>query len=385
MRTYTCISGDSHVQFEAEAYAHRVPAKFRDQLPKRIKLPNGGDGRMSFDGTISNGSTGHYAGHTPETFDPRLVHFDEEAGHGSPKQRLEEQDIDGVDAEILYTIWGRRSYDAETTKAVVHAYNAYLAEEFCSYAPDRLLGIGLLPHTGVVDEDIAELEHCAKLGLRGVVVYKWPNGERYPTPEDDRFWAAALDMDMPINVHTAMNIRRAGFGEFSIKYPIEPEGVDRPPICVVDRMSRYGTTHCGCLELTEMIMTGLFDRFPKLNIYFAENQIGWVPIFKEQMDMIWEVNHVWAERAMGLHKLSRKPSEYVEQHAYWGYFDDPIGVKLRHEVGVDHIIWGSDFPHEVTRWPESQKMLSEQLAGVPEDEKRKMLSENLVQYFHLDR
>ena len=86
-----------------------------------------------------------------------------------------------------------------------------------------------------------------------------------------------------------------------------------------------------------------------------------------------------------MHKISCKPSEYVEQHAYWGYFDDPIGVKLRHEVGVDRIIWGSDFPHEVTRWPESQKLLSQQLAGVPQDEKRKMLGDNLVQFFHLDR
>ncbi|HZT08853.1 MAG TPA: amidohydrolase family protein [Chloroflexota bacterium] len=379
------MSGDSHVQFEAETYAHRVPEKFRDKLPQRIKLPNGGDGRRYPDGTTFVGSTGHYAGHSPETFDPRLVHFDEEVGHGGPEQRLREQDADGVDAEILYTIWGRRGFDTETTKAVVHAYNAYLAEEFCSYAPDRLLGIGLLPHSGLVDDDIAEMEHCKKLGLTGVVVYKWPNGQRYPTPEDDRFWAAALDLQMPISVHTAMNIRRAEYGEFSIKYPIEPDGWERPPICIVDRMSRYGTTHCGCLELTEMIMTGIFDRFPALHIYFAENQIGWIPIFKEQMDMIYEVNHVWAERALGLHRLRRKPSEYVEEHAYWGFFDDPIGVKLRHEVGIDRIIWGSDFPHEVTRWPESQKLLSQQLAEVPADERRKMLSQNLIDFFHLDR
>ena len=87
---------------------------------------------------------------------------------------------------------------------------------------------------------------------------------------------------------------------------------------------------------------------------------------------------------MGLHKISRKPSEYVEQHAYWGFFDDPIGVELRHHVGVDHVMWGSDFPHEVTRWPESQKMLSEHMAGVPEDERRKMLGENIEKFFHLD-
>ncbi len=384
MKTYTCISGDSHVQIETEKYAQRVPEQYRGRLSKRIKLPNGGDGTQSEDGTVTYGGTAHFAGHGPEDFDPRILHHDKEAGHGSPEQRLQEQDIDGVDAEILYSLGGGRGRDPEMARAVVHAYNAYLAEEFCSVAPDRLLGIGGLPHRGV-DGDIAEMEHCAKLGLRGVVIYNYPSGERYPMPEDDRFWAAAIDLNMPISVHTAMNLRRGARGEFMIKYPIEPEGYDRPPICLIDRMSRYGTTHCGCLELTQMVMTGLFDRFPTLKIYFAENQIGWVPIFKEQMDMIYEANHIWAERILGLHRLARKPSEYVDEHAYWGYFDDPIGVKLRHEVGVDHVMWGSDFPHEVSRWPHSQKLLSEQLANVPADEKRKMMSENAVKFFHLDR
>jgi predicted TIM-barrel fold metal-dependent hydrolase len=385
MREYRRISADSHVEFPAEWYADRVPAQYRDRLPKRIALPNGGDGTMDADGTVFYGGTGHFAGHGPQDFDPTIFHSDREVGHGGPEQRLKEQDTDGVEAEILYSLGaGRLGKDRDMAIAVAHAYNEYLMEEFCSYAPDRLFGIGVLPHRGV-DDDIAELQHCAKLGLRGVVLSTYPSGSAYPTPEDDRFWAAALDSDMPLTVHTSMRRRQGVRGEFMIKYPVEPDGYDRPPIDIVDRMSRYGTRHCGCLELTQLIMTGVFDRFPKLQIYWAENQLGWIPIFKEQMDMIYEANRFWVERILGLKQLARRPSEYVADHAYWGFFDDPVGVRLRHEVGVDRIMWGSDFPHEVSRWPNSMAVMDEQLSGVPDDEKQKIMSGTAVTFFHVDR
>jgi len=384
MRTYRYISADSHVQFPAERYAHRVPAEYRDRLPRLVKLANGGDGTMDEDGRITYGGTAHFAGHGPEDFDPTILHFDTEAGYGPPDQRLKEQDIDGVDAEILFSFGGGRGKDRDMAVAVARGYNEYLAEEFCSVAPDRLLGVGILPHRGV-EEDVAELEHCARLGLRGVVLSTFPSGKAYPTPEDDRFWAAAIDLDVPVTIHTSMTRRQGERGEFMIKYPIEPEGFDRPPIDIVDRMSRYGTRHCGSLELTQMIMTGLFDRFPTLKIYWAENQIGWIPIYLEQMDMIYDANRFWVERILGVKRLARRPSEYAQEHAYWGFFDDPIGVRLRHEIGVDHILWGNDFPHEVSRWPHSMEVMDEQLADATEEERRKMMCENVVGFFHLDR
>ncbi len=384
MRTYRYISADSHVQFPAERYAHRVPAEYRDRLPRLVKLANGGDGTMDEDGRITYGGTAHFAGHGPEDFDPTILHFDTEAGYGPPDQRLREQDIDGVDAEILFSFGGGRGKDRDMAVAVARGYNKYLAEEFCSVAPDRLLGVGILAHRGV-EEDVAELEHCARLGLRGVVLSTFPSGKAYPTPEDDRFWAAAIDLDMPVTIHTSMTRRMGERGEFMIKYPIEPEGFDRPPIDIVDRMSRYGTRHCGSLELTQMIMTGLFDRFPTLKIYWAENQIGWIPIYLEQMDMIYDANRFWVERILGVKRLARRPSEYAREHAYWGFFDDPIGVRLRHEIGVDHILWGNDFPHEVSRWPHSMEVMDEQLADATQEERRKMMCENVVGFFHLDR
>jgi len=385
LRTYRYISADSHWSVAPEVWADRVPKHLHDRLPRRVTLPNGGDGIVHEDGRMTFGGTSHFAGYGPERFDPRVERFGKEVGYGDGQQRLAEQDRDGVDAEVLFDFIPRYKGD-DLVQAIVHAKNAWLAEDFCSVDRDRLLGVGALPNRGV-DADIAELEHCAKLGLRAVMMTGYPSGERYPTPEDDRFWAAALDMDMPVTIHTQMALRRGERGDFMIKYPIEPEGYDRPPIDIIDRMSRYGTTHCGTLELTQMIMTGLFDRFPNLKIYWAENEIGWVPIYLEQMDLIHEANRHWIQRILGVQPLAQRPSDYVRQHAYWGFFDDPVGMRLRHDVGVDNVMWGTDFPHEVSRWPNSLEVMDEQMtaAGVTEAERRKMMCENAIGFFHLDR
>jgi predicted TIM-barrel fold metal-dependent hydrolase len=110
----------------------------------------------------------------------------------------------------------------------------------------------------------------------------------------------------------------------------------------------------------------------------------WIPYFYQQMDQTYKVNCGWAERLLGLPKLKQLPSEYLREHAHWGVFDDPIGVQLRDRAGVDKIMWSTDFPHIVTRWPKSWELVEEQFAGVPEDEKKAMLAGNAVKFFHLD-
>src|SRR6266508_1955673 len=102
-RTYRLVSGDSHLQVPADFWTDRVPAKYREYAPKRVKLAEGGDAIVAHDGSQYFGATGSYAGHTPEDFDPiHAFDFDKAIGSGPPEQRLREQDQDGVDAELLY-------------------------------------------------------------------------------------------------------------------------------------------------------------------------------------------------------------------------------------------------------------------------------------------
>jgi len=134
--------------------------------------------------------------------------------------------------------------------------------------------------------------------------------------------------------------------------------------------------------LPRHIVNGLVERGPEgfTNApYWNREWIGLGP----QMDLIYATNCHWVERILGLKRLERLPSEYLREHAYWGFFDDPVGIEVRHRVGVDHILWGSDFPHEVSRWPHSLEVMEEQLAGVPKSEQDLMMRENAVAFFHL--
>ena len=83
-------------------------------------------------------------------------------------------------------------------------------------------------------------------------------------------------------------------------------------------------------------------------------------------------------------KLKRRPSEYLKDHAYWGFFEDHVGVRLRHEIGVDRMMWSTDFPHVVTRWPKSIEMFHSQTAGIPDDERWQMAAGNAIKFFRLD-
>ncbi|MEE8224022.1 MAG: amidohydrolase family protein [Alphaproteobacteria bacterium] len=380
-RAYNLISADSHIEVPPDIWSKGVPDPFKDIAPKRIVLPNGGDGFL-VEGGIYQGGSNLYAGKTPEEYNPIGLKWIDMAGTGDGHQRLEEMDMDGVDAEVLYPGVGgvlnmtRRIRNDDAYHALIRTYNRWLVEEYCAPDPDRLIGVGCIPSRGL-DQALDELELAAEAGLKVVALSKFPTGKDYPSPEDDRFWAAAIGLDMPVTVHVSFPKPR----DQAFVYPYFPPRHLRPPDYVT-RLARYGIR--GALTVVQMVMSGLFDRFPSLEIYFAESQIGWVPIYLEQLDHNYRRHRYWAEKIYRLKPLGQLPSEYIKGHILWGFFNDPIGVKVRHDVGVDNIIWGGDFPHVESEWPNSVKLLDSQLKGVPADERRKMVAGNAARFLRLE-
>ena len=381
-RNYRLISADSHVEVAPDRWSQGIPQKYQGLAPKRITLPNGGDGFL-VEGGIYQGGSNLYAGKSPEEYSPIGIKWDESAGTGDGQQRLRELDADGVDAEVLYPGNGgvrgmcRGIKDDGAFLAMVRTYNRWLAEEYCAVDPERLIGVGCIPERGL-ESALEELEFCASVGLKIVDLTAFPSGRGYPSPEDDKFWAAALEMKMPLTVHVSFG--RGGGPAF--KYPIEPPASERPPD-YVSRLARYGIR--GALNAVQMVMSGMFDRFPALRIYWAESQVGWLPVYLEQMDHNYSRHRHWAERIYGLKPLKRPPSEYIKEHMYWGFFNDPIGIKNRHEIGVDRIMWGGDFPHVESDWPNSREMLKRAFADVPEEEQYKMSVGNALEFLHLEQ
>src|SRR5262245_380214 len=192
-RDYKVISADSHLDLNPEVWVHRVPARWRERAPKRIVMPNGADAVQTDNGDVDTIGLTRNVGVSFEELPRVIPRFAEPVGNGTPQLRLEEQDRDGIDAEVMFT-WAEQMFretdDDELYRVLVHSYNEYLAEEYMAVAPDRLFAQGTIPTTGV-DDAVKELEHCAGLGFKGVTLTHFPSGRGFPTPEDDRFWAAA--------------------------------------------------------------------------------------------------------------------------------------------------------------------------------------------------
>ncbi len=390
---YRYISGDSHLEIDSKHWINRLEPRYREHAPQLVRMSDGYDGWM-IDNKLARPAAAAdlYGGKGRDQYLPLGAVYEGTPGTGGPDQRLQELDQDGIDAEVLFPsqqggpkLW-RRIKDDAAYKAVVRAYNGWLAEEYCAVNPDRLIGVGILPLTHDVADTIDEMQYCAKLGFKTVLLQGFPAGNAYPSEEDDPFWAAALALNMPISVH--VDLDRSGERESPLfKFPNDPQQLSEKIVHgIVEQVGRFGPTRgSGAVAAAQWVLSGLFERFPNLCIFFAENQIGWIPFFLQAADVRYDRHYRWAQRLFGFKPLARLPSEHIRAHCLWGFQFDRIGVELRHKINVDHLIWGSDFPHQESDWPDSKGVIERNFAGIPEEERSKMVCGNAIKFFRLEQ
>ena len=128
----------------------------------------------------------------------------------------------------------------------------------------------------------------------------------------------------------------------------------------------------------QFIFTGTFDRFPKLQICWVETGVGWIPHFVEQMD-----DRYWRNRGWGEIDIKREPSYYWFNNMSATFMVDFNGVMQRHSVGVDNMLWSTDYPHHGNDFPYSRKVINEMFTDVPSEEREKILAGNAVRLWHL--
>jgi predicted TIM-barrel fold metal-dependent hydrolase len=374
-RHYQVISCDGHLEIPPEPWVKHVPEEHRDRAPRLVKLRTGGEG------WVVEGSPLIHNGQNVAAGRPLKVkggsYWEEDGspipGTGSARQRLSEQDRDGIDAEVLYppvfiSRFIENIEDREAYCAMVRAFNDFLAEDYCSVAPDRLIGNAVIPASGVEDA-IAEMKRAKEIGLHSVCLGSFPNGTGTPAPEDDAFWQAALELEMPLTAHSAMGDRsnplliQSARGTFDLEMSMLSRTLPPPAVGIV-----------------RMILSGVLDRFPDLRIYFAETNASWIPGLLYMIDDSYSIFRHW----YGV-DLAMAPSEYVWRHFYFGIVRDPLALRMRDLLNVDRIMWGSDFPHSVSSFPESARWLNEIFDGSPPDVRRKVLVETPCRFFGLDQ
>jgi predicted TIM-barrel fold metal-dependent hydrolase len=379
MYEYEVVSADAHIEAPPTRWTDRLPAALRDQAPTVVEMPDGGQGVALGDERVPLGLT-ITGGLTYDQFRQKGLRYDDDPpGTGQPAQRIAEQDRDGVDAEVLFSTviatMFTKMQDPELIGACVRAYNDWL-DEFCSYDPDRLFGIALMPFNGVRPA-VEELERvAAKPGIRGVHLLKFPSGDSYLSREDDEFWSVANDLSVPIIAHhnfggddKAKSHPMSGMKEKALEIA---GGADLAMFAWLLTCDLPMPT-LPILTVEQLFLSGTLDKYPNLRFHFAETGIGWLPYWLEQMEDRFDRHRFWANV-----ELPRRPLQYFRDHFTFSFQEDHAGVALRHSIGIDNICWANDFPHSVGDWPWSNEVRARQFNGLPIDEVRKIQGLNIA-------
>jgi predicted TIM-barrel fold metal-dependent hydrolase len=360
VRRYRLISADSHVNEPPDLWTSRVPAGLRDRAPRVESFPEGDAWVIEGVDEPVNFGWNACAGLPPEQMTGWSRFEDTRRGGYDPAARIEEMDRDGVDAEVLYptprlsnAIVANR--DPEYHLAMVRAYNDWISE-YVEHAPERFAGLAILPNRGV-EAAVAEIGRVLdRPGMRGVVMGCYPNGTLALQPEDDKVWGLLEERRVPLGIHVSLT--------------------QAMPAAHRAKLPGYGRFFDAPNRMIEMVFEGVFDRFPELDVVFAEVDFGWVPYVKEQIDNNYQ--RLEPTSRFGLPAL---PSEYIDRHFHFGFITDTFGLRSLAWMDPHRVLWSSDYPHISADWPYSWRTIQASLSGVPGDARSLILAGNACRLY----
>ena len=338
------ISADSHVIEPPDVWSSRLTGEFREAAPKLVSDEK--TDRIVCAGMKMEFPVGLAAGVMRKDEDVRTEgRWDEDVPRSAydPDARIVAMDQDGVVGEVLYPTLGNSMFgihDHDLLWAFLGAFNAWFGE-FCSAHPNRLKGIGMVVlDDGYGDVAVAELEKCREQGLSGVMIPLDANdADRLLKPEFDRFWATAHDLEVPIHFHASSGRSGKVVHDHVVDYVLAPG--------IMQRL------------LGGLVFGGLFDRYPRLQLVSAENDAAWIGNICERADYMYRrYRNLRAEQL----KSTRTPSEVIINNWSFTFTRDFTAPAVAEVAGV-RLMWGSDFPHNVSTWPNSREFLESQLKG----------------------
>lgn len=356
---YRFISADDHIDLRwlpKDLWTARLPANLGERGPRVVENDQGSfwtwEGKtFSPHGyyTAAQGSGAMWA------IERGGVMRQGELRPTTAELRLEDMDRDGADVSVMYGPTDPMAIeDPELRRACYEAYNDWLGE-FSAARPARLIGVGQLS----MEDPQAARDELARLAKRGGLRHVNILASRADPPVyDDRwepFWSLAEEIGIPIGFHLAVLVKRTRLDK-----------ANRGAVnLVVATASRYAQEPPGMqlLEpMTGLIFNGVLDRHPTVKIVMAEAGLAWVPSMIQGLD-IWyqrtrDGRRLTGEGQIALPKLL--PSEYFHRQIWMSFVDDPLGIKMIGNVlDTDKVMFGSDYPHPASTWPDSQKVIAD--------------------------
>lgn len=346
------ISADDHMDVHVlppSLFVDRVPAALRERVPQVVDTDEGPC--WAVEGTVVGPSGRKAAG---------LLAADAHGFRpGTPEHRLEDLDRDGVQASVVYGPPFGLTFveDVEVRAACARAFNDW-ADEFNAVDRDRLAVLAILPvHSAEAAAE--ELIRVAELGHRGAQLGFF---EAFAPPFADvwdPFWAVAGDVGLPIHFHLSGGAHSLEFADW-----MRPASVAVSPMQLDE-------------ALAGMCFSGVFTRHPSVRVVLGESGLGWLPYLLDRMDHQFEK---YRDATRG--RLDVLPSEVFRRHVFLTYEEDPIGLAHLDRIGVDNVMWASDYPHGDSTWPESRAAIARSRLGTFDPAtRRKIVFENAARLY----
>jgi predicted TIM-barrel fold metal-dependent hydrolase len=387
------ISMDDHLIEPPDLWQSRLPAKYKDEGPRVVNAPRG---KFVLDGANYREVPGdgpemaswwHYEDHIyqlkltiacpgipPEEVHPIGVTFEDVApGCYQPKARIADMDKNHVDGSLCFPNYPRfcgqlfaERKNKDLSKLCVEAYNDFMVEEWCGDSDGKLIPLCVVPLWDV-ELAAAEIRRNAARGVRAVAFSELPSWLGYPSIPSG-YWDPFLEACEETGTVICMHI---GSGT-KLVTPSPESGT----------MVMMGTIFCNTVaSMCEWIFSGKLDRFPKLKLLWAESQIGWIPYLLERLEEAYHV-HQWAQNE---YRLPNPPSYYYLNNCFGCFFKDAVGIDLIDKVGVDNILFETDYPHQDGTFPRSRQVAEETFGHLDQDAVYKIARGNAIRLLGLDR
>ncbi|MBN7797077.1 amidohydrolase family protein [Parahaliea mediterranea] len=373
MDRYLIVSTDGHAGLPMEGYRDFVEARFHEAFDKALPVQREMTRKAEEKFLISDFNDNWRRGIE-----------DDLAGAWDGAVRNRVIDADGVAAEVLFPDgitemnappfgaglglrpWG---VDPQLQWAGARAHNRWIAE-FCREDPDRRIGLAIVLMLYDVDQALKEVQWAYDNGLKGILIPAlMGDHDPYNHPKYDPIWAFCQDHGMVVHTHSG---------------PSPDYNFDLPGAVGV-----YLTEFAwwASRPLWHMIFGGVFERFPRLHFVITEVSEFWIPHLLELMDVRASVKHTSGKLGDFRSNLTLKPSEYFRRNCWVGasaLFDES-STAVRHDIGINNVMWGTDYPHPEGSWPHTRQKLREFFTGMPPAEIEAILGGNAVDCYHLDR
>ena len=373
MTDYMVISADSHANEPVELY-DRLPEEYQALAPREIikdghrylRIEGSGDMPLDAPNPLSEEDMRRFFRDAEKDQELVASNPNDLAGGVDIPVRLSDLEDDGVSGEVIYPQGIFKSFatpDPGYQAALTGLYNDWYHEIFGGH-PDKFVASALLPMIDI-QSAVEEARRVSRLGGRSFSVPISMPMLPYNFPDYDPFWDVAEETGVPVSFHV---------------FTVGPTGQDRTGRIGggpgQDLASEIVDMAHAMNPLTLLVASGALERHPVLKFVLVEGGVGWLAWVLQTMDEMQIKRHMWAEP-----KLNMKPSEYFHRQGYATFGDDQVGLMTRHVIGVENLMWGSDYPHDEGTFPHSREVIERTFEGIPEDEKRKIVGENAAKLY----